>query len=76
MAAIIPTQRAPKSLEDLKYHLNRDNKVKVAGRVIMCVLRPILTHLVTQGSMVGFDLTSDPMSDHEQWMGFCAESLW
>ena len=57
MAAIIPTQRAPKSLEDLKYHLNRDNKVKVAGRVIMCLLRPILTHLVTQGSMVGFDLT-------------------
>ncbi|KAH9997320.1 glutamine synthetase/guanido kinase [Russula vinacea] len=31
MAAIIPTQRAPKSLEDLKYHLNRDNKVKVAA---------------------------------------------
>jgi hypothetical protein len=47
MATIVPTRWAPKSVEDLKDLLRLDNKVKVAGCVVMCVHRPVLTDLVT-----------------------------
>ena len=47
MAATVPTEFAPNSVEELKSLLRQDNKVKVAGRVIMCVRRPILTDLAT-----------------------------
>jgi hypothetical protein len=47
------TQFAPKSVQGLKDLLYRDDKVKVAGRVIMYVRRPILTDLVMQVSTVG-----------------------
>jgi hypothetical protein len=56
MATIVPTRWAPKSVEDLKDLLRLDNKVKVAGCVVMCVHRPVLTDLVTQVSTVGPDL--------------------
>jgi hypothetical protein len=37
MAAIVPTKYAPDSVNDLKDLLRGHNKVKVAGRVILCV---------------------------------------
>jgi hypothetical protein len=55
MAADGPTRRAPDSLNQLRASLQGDNKVKVAGCVIVCVHRPILTDLVTQVSTVGPD---------------------
>lgn len=58
MAAIVPTKFAPNSVEELKVLLHGDNKVKVAGRVIMCMHRPIATDLITQVSTVS------PRSDY------------
>jgi hypothetical protein len=52
MTANVPTNLAPKSLEQLKELLDSDNKVKVAGCVLMCVHRPILADLATQASTV------------------------
>ena len=42
-------------LDQLRDTLRGDNKVKVAGCVIMCVHRPIFTDLTTQVSTVGPD---------------------
>jgi hypothetical protein len=58
MAAFVPTKFAPNSVQELKALLHGDNKVKVAGRVIMCMHRPVLTDLLTQV------LTVSLRSDH------------
>ena len=55
MVVDVPTRFAPDSLDQLKDFLRRDNKVKVAGCLIVCVHRPILTDPVTQVSTVGPD---------------------
>ena len=53
MVAVIPTTFAPASLDQLKQSLRHDNKVKVAGCLIICVHCTILTNLVIQVSTVG-----------------------
>lgn len=53
MVADGPTRFATDSLNGLKDALQLDNKVKVAGCVIICLHRPILTDPVTQVSTVG-----------------------
>lgn len=55
MSADASTRRALHSLNELRASLEGDNKVKVAGCVIMCMHSPILADLVTQVSMVGPD---------------------
>jgi hypothetical protein len=55
MAANVPTSLATDSLARLRILLQGDNKVKVAGCVIMCMYCPILTDPVTQVSTVGPD---------------------
>lgn len=55
MAADVPTRLATDSLARLRVSLQDDNKVKVAGCVIMCMHCPILTDPVTQVSTVGPD---------------------